>query len=77
MKKKRGFAAMSESQRKAIARKGGQAAQQTGKAHRWTTAEAIDAGRKGGKVSQERGTGYRFNSKTGSKAAGKRNRKRR
>jgi general stress protein YciG len=52
---RRGFAAMSEAQRREIARKGGQAAQRKGTGHRFTSEEARRAGRKGGQtVSQDR-----------------------
>ncbi len=47
---RRGFASMSDSQRRAIARKGGLAAQQKGTAHRFTKEEAQIAGRKGGRA---------------------------
>jgi uncharacterized protein len=48
MKQHRGFAAMDPQKRREIAANGGRKAQQLGKAHRWTTGEAIAAGRKGG-----------------------------
>lgn len=52
---RRGFAAMSEEQRREIARRGGQAAQRKGTGHRFTPEEARSAGRKGGQtVSQDR-----------------------
>jgi uncharacterized protein len=44
----RGFASMTEEDRKKIASSGGRAAQATGNAHRWTTEDARAAGRKGG-----------------------------
>jgi general stress protein YciG len=47
-KRKRGFAAMDAAKQKAIASKGGKAAQRTGTAHRFTSQEAREAGRKGG-----------------------------
>jgi uncharacterized protein len=47
-KRKRGFAAMDAAKQKAIARKGGKAAQRKGTAHRFTSQEAREAGRKGG-----------------------------
>lgn len=78
MKKKskpRGFAALSPEQRREIAAKGGRTAQRKGVAHRWTAAEAVEAGRKGGTVAQERGSGYRFDSESGAAAARKRRRK--
>lgn len=43
----RGFAAMRSEQQRAIARKGGQAAQARGTGHRWTAEEAREAGKKG------------------------------
>lgn len=47
-KKRRGFAAMDPARVRAIARKGGVAAHERGTAHRFTVAEAREAGRKGG-----------------------------
>ena len=47
-KKRRGFAAMDPSAVRAIARKGGRVAHERGTAHRFTAAEAREAGRKGG-----------------------------
>lgn len=75
MKKKRGFAAMSEQKRREIAAKGGRAAQATGKTHRWTRAEAVEAGRRGGKAAQANGTAFHFNSTTGRAAQRKRKRR--
>jgi general stress protein YciG len=43
----RGFASMDQDKRRAIARKGGQAAHAVGTAHEWTVEEARVAGRKG------------------------------
>lgn len=74
--KPRGFAALSPEQRKAIASKGGKAAQVQGTGHKWSREEAVAAGRKGGKAVQERGTGNRFDSESGRAAAGKRKRRR-
>jgi general stress protein YciG len=55
-KQRRGFAAMDEEQQREIARKGGRAAHELGKAHEWDEAEAREAGRKGGAaVSRDRG----------------------
>lgn len=46
---------MDEARQREIARKGGQAAHQKGKAHQFTTEEARQAGRKGGQsVSRDR-----------------------
>ncbi len=46
--KKRGFASMDKEKQREIARKGGQAAQASGTAHRFTSEEAREAGRRGG-----------------------------
>jgi uncharacterized protein len=53
---KRGFAAMDPVDQIEIARKGGQQAHKSGKAHKWTTGseEAREAGRKGGSISKRR-----------------------
>ncbi len=45
---KRGFAAMDPEEQRDIARKGGQAAHESGSAHEFTSEEAAEAGRKGG-----------------------------
>ena len=50
----RGFASMSEEQKREIASKGGKKAHATGKAHKWTREEAIEAGRKGGYISRRK-----------------------
>lgn len=51
----RGFASMAAEKQREIARKGGRAAHEKGKAHEFTTDEARMAGRKGGeKVSVDR-----------------------
>lgn len=53
--KNRGFASMAAEKQREIARKGGRAAHEKGKAHEFTTDEARMAGRKGGeKVSVDR-----------------------
>src|SRR5216110_377405 len=53
--KNRGFASMDQHRQKEIARKGGRAAHEKGKAHEFTPDEARAAGRKGGeKVSLNR-----------------------
>src|SRR3954467_2549006 len=53
--KNRGFASMDEHRQREIARKGGRAAHEKGKAHEFTAEEARAAGRKGGeKVSVNR-----------------------
>ena len=49
-KRVRGFGALSPERRREIARKGGQAAHQSGNAHEFTTDEAREAGRRGGKA---------------------------
>ena len=74
-KAKRGFAAMSPQQRKAIASMGGRSAQASGKGHQWTPAEARAAGKKGGRASQASGKGNRFDSESGAAAGRKRRRK--
>lgn len=48
IKRPRGFAAIDPKRQKAIASKGGKAAHASGRAHEFTSAEAIEAGRKGG-----------------------------
>jgi uncharacterized protein len=54
-KAKRGFAAMSPEQRREIASRGGQAAQESGRAHKFSADEARVAGSKGGRtVSKDR-----------------------
>ncbi len=44
----RGFASMSEEERREIASKGGKAAHESGNAHEFDSQEAREAGRKGG-----------------------------
>ena len=52
---KRGFASMSEEKRREIARAGGRAAHEHGRAHEFTPDEARAAGRRGGQtVSKDR-----------------------
>jgi len=52
---KRGFAAMDPEKRRELARKGGRAAHEHGRAHEFTPEEAREAGRKGGEsVSRDR-----------------------
>ena len=60
-KRKRGFARLSPERRKEIAALGGKAAWQQGKAHKFTTEEAIRAGEKGGGAN----TGKRIRQKGG------------
>jgi general stress protein YciG len=50
----KGFASMSPEERSRIAQMGGKAAQATGRAHKFTSEEAREAGRKGGAVSRQR-----------------------
>ncbi|HEY8077305.1 MAG TPA: KGG domain-containing protein [Labilithrix sp.] len=47
-KQKRGFAIMDPEKRREIARRGGRAVHDQGKAHHFTHEQAVDAGRKGG-----------------------------
>lgn len=49
-KRKGGFAALTPEQRKEISARGGRAAHALGKAHRFSSEEAKEAGRKGGLV---------------------------
>jgi general stress protein YciG len=54
-KPKRGFAAMTKEQQRAIASKGGRAAHKLGLAYEFTSEKAREAGKKGGaKTSQDR-----------------------
>jgi len=58
----RGFAAMDLVTRREIASKGGKAAQESGKANKWTPGPdgtAVKAGQKGGKVKGKNGSGTR------------------
>jgi general stress protein YciG len=50
MSRKRGFAAMTAEQQRAIAALGGRAAHEKGTAHEFTAQEAAEAGRKGGRT---------------------------
>lgn len=52
-KKKLGFAAMDEDQRKAFARMGGRASAESGNGHQFTKEEAKEAGQKGGAVTSK------------------------
>lgn len=52
--KPRGFAAMDREVVRAIASKGGRAAQKAGRAHRFTSEEASAAGKKGGNAPHRR-----------------------
>lgn len=53
-KSDRGFASMDREKQREIARKGGRAAHEQGRAHKWNVDEARDAGRKGGIESHRR-----------------------
>lgn len=54
-KEKRGFASMDPEKQKEIAREGGKAAHEEGKAHEFTPEDARKAGKKGGEeVSKDR-----------------------
>ncbi len=50
MKQQRGFAVMDREKQREIARQGGRVAHELGKAHKFTSEEAREAGRKGGEV---------------------------
>ena len=52
-KSRRGFAAMDPELQRRIASEGGRASHQSGRGHRFSTAEARDAGRKGGLISRK------------------------
>jgi hypothetical protein len=56
-KQRRGFALLTPERRKAVSALGGAKAHATGRAHKFTSEEARDAGRKGGKA----GVGLRKN----------------
>lgn len=55
--RKRGFAALTEEERKRLGSLGGKAAHEKGTAHKWTSEEAKEAGRKGGKARGKRESG--------------------
>jgi general stress protein YciG len=75
-RKLRGFASMDPAKRRQIASMGGRAVQATGKAHRFNSEEAREAGRKGGTVAAAKGTAHRFNSEE-ARAAGRKGGKKR
>ena len=50
MKQQRGFAVMDRAKQREIASQGGRVAHELGKAHKFTSEEAREAGRKGGEV---------------------------
>ncbi|WP_375419303.1 KGG domain-containing protein [uncultured Hymenobacter sp.] len=52
-KSRRGFAAMDPETQRRIASEGGRASHESGRGHRFSTAEARAAGRKGGLVSRK------------------------
>lgn len=52
-KSRRGFAAMDPELQRRIASEGGRASHESGRGHRFSAAEARDAGRKGGLVSRK------------------------
>lgn len=65
-KKKRGFAAMSPERHRELASRGGRAAQAKGVGHRFSSAEAREAGRAGGrKISEDRAHMSRIGKKGG------------
>lgn len=49
---RRGFASMDPAEQRRIASEGGKASHASGQGHKWTTAEAREAGRKGGLTSR-------------------------
>ncbi len=72
IKKPRGLAAISPERRRAIAIMGGRAAQATGTAHQFTTAEAKQAGAKGGRaISKDRAHMAAIGKKGGAKSTAK------
>jgi general stress protein YciG len=54
VRKPRGFAAMSPEKQRELSRRGGEAAHRKGVAHRFTAADAREAGRKGGRATHAR-----------------------
>lgn len=69
----RGFASMDPEKQREIARKGGRAAHEQGKAHEFTSDEARQAGRKGGeRVSANRDHMSRIGQLGGRHSAGRR-----
>lgn len=53
-KSRKGFASMSPERMREIASAGGKSAHAMGRAHRWTSEEASEAGKKGGAKTAER-----------------------
>ena len=70
-KSRRGFAAMDPEKRRAIASRGGKAAQAAGTAHRFTREEAAVAGQKGGRAAHAKGTAHEFTSEEAREAGSK------
>ncbi len=70
-KPKRGFAGLSPARRAEISRQGGRAAQVQGRGHRFTAAEAQEAGRIGGKKISEDREHMRQIGRAGAKARAK------
>lgn len=69
----RGLASADEETRKRVARQGGKAAHEQGKAHEFTSEEAREAGRKGGQiVSQNRQHMSEIGRKGGENSSGRR-----
>jgi general stress protein YciG len=59
-KSKRGFAAMDQDKQRGIARQGGRAAHESGRAHEFSPEEAKAAGRKGGQIAHQKGAAHKF-----------------
>jgi uncharacterized protein len=59
-RKRRGFAAMDPDQRREIARRGGEASHEAGRAPEWSRREARSYGRQGGRAAHERGTAHEW-----------------
>jgi len=59
-KGKRGFAAMDQDKQRGIARRGGRAAHESGRAHEFSPEEAKMAGRKGGQIAHQKGAAHKF-----------------
>lgn len=53
-KEDRGFASMDRNKQREIASKGGRTAHEKGRAHKWSSEEAREAGRKGGLATHRR-----------------------
>ncbi len=70
-KRKRGFASMDPELQRRIARLGGAASHEQGRAHEWDSGQARNAGRRGGRAAHERGTAHQWSADE-AKAAGRR-----